>query len=42
MLVVIDGSTGVVIAVNLRKTVDPNLLAVAESLLCDVTEGHES
>ena len=30
-----DGTAGVVVAVNLRKPLDPNLLAVAESLLCD-------
>lgn len=30
-----DGTAGVVVAMNLRTTVDPNLLAIAESLLCD-------
>ena len=29
-----DGTAGVVIAINLRTDVDPNLLAVAESLVC--------
>jgi len=29
-----DGTGGVAIAINLRKTADPNLLALAESLLC--------
>jgi D-alanyl-D-alanine carboxypeptidase len=29
-----DATSGVVIAVNLRTTADPNLLAVAESFLC--------
>jgi D-alanyl-D-alanine carboxypeptidase len=31
-----DGTAGVVIAINLRGEVDPNLLAPAESLLCDL------
>ena len=31
-----DGTAGVVIAINLRTDVDPNLLALAESLVCDV------
>jgi D-alanyl-D-alanine carboxypeptidase len=31
-----DGSAGVVIAINLRGDVDPNLLAPAESLLCEL------
>ena len=34
-IVTADGSAGVVVAVNLRTNVDPNLLGVAESLLCD-------
>jgi len=29
-----DGADGVVVAVNLRKAADPNLLATAEALLC--------
>ena len=31
-----NGTAGVVIAINLRTDVDPNLLALAESLVCDV------
>lgn len=33
-IVTADGSEGVVIAINFRSGVDPNLLALAESLLC--------
>jgi D-alanyl-D-alanine carboxypeptidase len=33
-IVSLDGSEGVVIAINLRTETDPNLLGLAESLLC--------
>ena len=32
-----DGTSGVIIALNLRRTADPNLTAVAEQYLCGAT-----